>query len=243
MKIAIANRKGGVGKSTTAAHLAAGLTELKQRVLLIDMGPQSQASKFFGIKPTGLSNVLEHGADPLENMHRLDSGLCILADDKLPGTERVLNSEPLPHTALSRRIEPIADRFDAIVIDTPPGLSTLAVAAMWAADRLLIPVQQEALAADGLRMFMDELRQLQQQAGREWPYMILPTMHDKRRKIHRQLLEAMQEQFGDRLQEPIPEATAISEAPAYGQTIYQYRPKHDAALAYARLCGVYYHAG
>ena len=232
-KIAIANRKGGVGKTTTAVHIAAGLALAGKATLLIETDTQSQCAKHLGIQPLiGLAALILDGEDAVMTAR---AKLDVLAGGmELAAADREISIRELAvEYALTEAMQPIEDRYEYIIIDGAPGFSRLSVNALVYADEIICPVSLEGLAVHGLVNFLGEIRKISDHAGTVLSH-VLPTFFDKRvgqtDDFHAQLLDHV----GDLLLDPIPYSVAVSEAAARGQTVYEYRKRDRASYQYIK---------
>jgi chromosome partitioning protein len=242
--IAIANQKGGVGKSTTAVSLGAALAELGFRVLVVDLDPQGNASTGMGIRhearDTTVYDVLVAEA-PIEDaiVPTPTPGLEALPSTiDLAGAEIELVSQFSREGRLKRALEPIKEgRFDFVLLDCPPSLGLLTVNALTAAEELIVPIQCEYYALEGLGQLLRNVNLVQQNinpglrlAG------IVMTMFDPRTKLSEQVVAEVQRFFGDLVYDVIiPRTVRLSEAPGYGQPITMYDPKSKGAECYRQL--------
>lgn len=241
--IAIANQKGGVGKTTTSTNLAAGLSALGKRVLLLDLDPQANASSGLGIAGdayplTIYEVVLGHG-DAVEAT--IETGIDHLW--MIPSTRRLVGAE-LELTSLDQReyrlrtaLESIVPRYDFIVMDCPPSLGLLTLNALTAAQSILIPIQCEYYALEGLGSLMHTIRLVQ---GRLNPLLylegVLLTMYDSRLNLARQVADEARRYFGDRVYGTvIPRNVKTCEAPSFGKPVLTYDPKSSGAESYLSL--------
>jgi chromosome partitioning protein len=233
MKIAVANRKGGVGKTTTAVHLAAGLARAGKRVLLVDTDPQGNVARFFeqAIDFT-LSDVLE-GAEgrPTQVAERLD---VIGATPRLAVVAQSALSRPYnPQIILSEKMARF-EGYDFVVLDTSPSYSALSVNVFFYAERILVPVSMEALAAEGFNTLKNELEEMAQ-AGAAAIRHITPTMVDKRKGLTGDMIESLRTYYRELLTPGIRYQARFGELSAERALIYDAEPSAKGAEDYAEL--------
>lgn len=240
--IGVCLSKGGVGKSTTVVSLAHGLARLGRRVLLVDTDTQGHCAKLLGVSPgRGLAEVLEGEVSAAEVMIEARPGLWLIAGGQALGkTKRYLGKlEYGSESAISTALTPTGERFDYCLVDTSPGWDVLTVNVLFYVQEVLCPVSLEVLAVDGLGSFLGgvaPISQLRRQGGgRVEVRYILPTFFDRRVKKSGELLTQLEKHFGDSLCDPIRYSVKLSEAPAFGQTIFEFAPRDRGAEDYARL--------
>jgi chromosome partitioning protein len=242
--IAVANQKGGVGKSTTAVSLGAALAELGHKVLVVDLDPQGNASTGLGIRHEArdvtVYDVLAAEA-PIEGAivpTQLANLFAIPSTIDLAGAEIELVSQFSREQRLRRAIEPLRqDAYDYVFLDCPPSLGLLTVNALAAAEELIVPIQCEYYALEGLGQLLRNVRLVQQNVntGLRLTGIVL-TMFDPRTKLSEQVVEEVRKYFGERVYGTIiPRTVRLSEAPGYGLPITSYDPTSKGAEAYRQL--------
>ncbi|HEX4667672.1 MAG TPA: ParA family protein [Chthoniobacterales bacterium] len=245
--VAIANQKGGVGKTTTAVNLSAALAEQQIRVLLIDLDPQGNATSSFGLQ--GLEGQSIYGAllgdDPLTEKvlpTRLEQLFIIPADIDLAGAEIEIArmDDHLTRLAQALRVLREDNTFDYVLLDCPPSLGILMSNALAAADELLTPIQCEYFALEGLVKIIRLIEQVRDSGanGKLELGGILMTMFDSRTNLSAQVVAEVREHFGPRVYETvIPRTVRLSEAPSFGKCILEHDPHGNGAKAYRALAG------
>jgi chromosome partitioning protein len=239
----IANQKGGVGKTTTAVNLAASLSQHDIRVLVVDLDPQGNASTALDIDHhvgrDSVYNVLVEERPLPEIVTEVEGmpGLyCAPATIDLAGAEIELVSMVARESRLTRSIEQLdLTKFDYVLIDCPPSLGLLTINALVAADEVLIPIQCEYYALEGLEQLLRTVELVRGHLNAKlWISTILLTMYDGRTRLATQVADDVRSHFGDVvLQSIIPRSVRVSEAPSYGQSVITYDPASTGAVAYA----------
>ncbi len=241
--LAIATQKGGVGKTTTAVSLAAALAEQGLRVLLVDFDPQGNASSGLGLRAApGEPSVYDVLVDDLPardavvptSQVRLE---MIRANIDLAGAEVELVSAYSREHKLRRALDTIRGSYDVIIIDCPPSLGLLTVNALTAADGVIVPIQCEYFALEGLGALRRNAELIQDQLNPDLEMTgFVLTMMDSRTNLSQQVVEEVRAHFGDRVFDArIPRTVRLAEAPGFGQPITQFDPASRGAMAYRRL--------
>lgn len=240
--IVVTNQKGGVAKTTTAVNLAACLAHYKKKVLLIDMDPQGNASGGLGVNKNEIEysvyDVLVNEVGIDEVVIPLSKRMWILpANVGLAGAELELADAVSRETRLKSALEQVKERFDFVIIDTPPSLGLLTINALTAADTFLVPMQGEYFALEGLTQLLGTVKIVQQSLNPNLKMEgILMTMVDKRTNLNTQVMEEVRKSFKAKVFETvIPRNVRLSEAPSYGMSILDYDPKSKGADKYLSL--------
>ena len=241
--IAIINQKGGVGKSTTAINLSAALGELDRQVLLVDLDPQGNASSGLGIEKNLVKNCVYDVLltdVPVEQAIIPDvcPGLDVLpATINLAGAEVELVTEMARESRLKDALGSLRGRYDYIFIDCPPSLGLLTINALVAADKLLIPIQCEFYALEGVTKLLDSMKRVKSRLNPSLDiYGVLLTMYDGRTTLAKQVAEEVRSYFGRVVfNAMIPRTVKLSEAPSFGLPITQYDPTGKGAKSYIDL--------
>ncbi len=242
-KLAIVNQKGGVGKSTTAINLGAALAEKGLKVLIVDIDPQGNASSGLGIDKTeveySIYDLLLEGVDFSDviisvNESKLD---IIPANIDLAGAEIELVSQISRESRLDKALKGDTDIYDYILIDCPPSLGLLTLNALTAADGVIVPIQCEYYALEGLGQLLETIKLVQNNLNSRLKLEgVLLTMYDSRTNLSDQVADEVKKHFSDEIyQTVIPRNVRLSEAPSFGQSIISYDNRSSGAKAYRKL--------
>jgi len=236
--ISISNHKGGVGKTTSAINIGAGLNLLKKKVLLIDLDPQANLSQSLGLinQPINIYGALrgEYKLQPIEILKGLD---VIPSTLDLSGAEVELSSEAGREYILKELIEPLRASYDFIIIDSPPSLGLLTINSFTASDEILIPLQAQYLALQGLTKLIEVVDKIKGRLNKELKVGgVFITQYDSRKVLNRDVVEIIQAHFKDEVfKTKIRDNIALAEAPSQGLDIFRYSSKSYGAEDYLAL--------
>jgi chromosome partitioning protein len=244
MIISIANQKGGVGKTTTAINLAAGLAASGKRILLVDIDPQANSSISF-LDPREVDrSVYELLTDPAIRMEDVVQSTKVPGLDLLPARislakfESKLIGEFDAPFRLKDRLEKVSEKYDFVLVDTPPTLGLITVNALVASDYLIIPIQSSYFALEGSDDLLETVEKIKARPNPKLKVLgVVITLHDKRTTLARDIFEQIKSVFGEKVfSTVITRSVRLEESPAYKETIFSFAPQSSGATEYASLC-------
>lgn len=247
--VAIANQKGGVGKTTTAVTLAHGLARRGKRVLLVDFDPQGQAARALHLlSSTGVYSLLTMDTGANETAYiqgkvittNRENFWLLLGNKQTADAQAMINSQERPISWVRETLERFCtSQYHYLVFDTAPSLGGIQERVLWASDMVLVPALAEALCSDGVRQVLETMKRLA--AEKSWRgglFGILPTFYMEKVKEHHLNLETLHANLGDLVLPPIHRAAVLAECPAFGQTIFERDPSCRAAQEYSQLVDI-----
>lgn len=242
--LAITNQKGGVGKTTTAINMAASLSGMKQNVLLVDLDPQGNASAGSGVnrdsQKATVYEVLMHSSPVGDAIVAANSGFDVIASNReLSGALIELVDEEHREFRMREALQSVREQYDFILIDCPPSLDLLTVNALVAADAVIIPMQCEYFALEGLTELVNTVRKIRATLNPDLSIEgLLRTMYDRRNSLSREVSSQLEKHFGDKVYHTIiPRNVRLAEAPSYGKPVLDYDRASKGAKAYLALAG------
>ncbi len=237
--ISMLNHKGGVGKTTSAINIGAGMVELGKRVLLIDLDPQANLTVSLGV-PRQRYTIYEalRGESELVPYTVKDGLDVVISTLDLSGAEMELINEAGREFILRELFEPIKEDYDYIIIDCPPSLGLLTLNALTSSDYVIIPLQTEFLALQGLAKIKQVIDKVRFRLNKKLEIAgVIATMYDSRKVLNRDVVETIRKYFGEKVFDTlIRDNVALAEAPAQRKDIFEYSPKSSGAEDYLNLC-------
>lgn len=239
MKVAIVNQKGGTGKTTTALSLAKALADLEKKVLLIDLDPQGNLSYWLGIEPSNKSiTELFFEETTIDQVIIKKEGMDIIPSDiKLADVELNIIEEENREFILKKRIDPIKDNYDFIIMDCSPSLSLLTVNALCLANKIIVPTQLSVLGISGIDLIIDTVSKIKKSLNPDIEVLgVLPVMVDFRKNLSKEILNLLNESYELNVFESgIRSTVKVAEAPSFGVSLMEYAPYSKSALDYKKL--------
>ncbi len=237
--ISLLNHKGGVGKTTSAINIGAGMVELGKRVLLVDLDPQANLTLSLGI-PRQASTIYEaiRGESELKPFTAKQNMDVITSTLDLSGAEMELINEAGREYILRELFEPMREEYDFIIIDCPPSLGLLTLNALTSSDYVVIPLQTEFLALQGLAKIKQVIQKVRLRLNKKLEISgVVPTMYDHRKVLNRDVVDTIKKYFGDLVfQTMIRDNVSLAEAPSQRKDIFGYSPNSSGAEDYLSLC-------